>query len=68
MCGMGSLQYLFIYIFYLFLRTSLSLVGNLGHFTRVRHRSTRAALPIAVSMCSISVHPNNDMAASGWDF
>ena len=50
---------------------SLSLVGNLGRLTRVRHSSCKSSathsyqwvVPITIFVC-----PDNSLAASTWDF
>ena len=44
--------------------TSLSLAGNSGRLTREGTAAAKAALLIPISVCSISVCPNNGMAAS----
>ena len=47
-------------------RASLPFKGNSDRLSRARHNTTRAALPIPTSVCSISVCPNSAMAASVW--
>ena len=47
---------------------SLSLAGNSGHLTWVRHSSRKSSATIPISVCCIFMCANNGMAASVWDF
>ena len=48
--------------------TSLSLAGNSGWFTRVRHSSPKCITTHSYQYVQLFVCPNNGMAASVWDF
>ena len=71
----GQLRILVLLVIYSFVRFSIYInpplihsgksgLSNLGKATA----ATTAVLPIPISVCSITVCPNNGMAASVWDF
>ena len=65
----GFAVIIYFFIFYnSFVSTLLSLAGNSGRRTRESTADARAALPIAIGVCSIFVCPNNGITASVGDF